>query len=87
MKRCNQCKARWLYTDCPITELGDKAGVLAPIRQVEALAYDGNKYCKVRVEDVTVEIKGGYLYHIPGRAGNVRCLMHDDLLNMLPLFS
>lgn len=51
-----------LFTDYPILELGDKEGCVAPLRQVEVLAYDLDKYCQVLVEGVIVEFKAGYVY-------------------------
>jgi hypothetical protein len=59
------------WTDYPFTELGDTAGEIAPVRMVEVLSYDGDKYCKVCVNDVYEEIKTGYLYTQPGRYGEV----------------
>lgn len=59
------------WTDYPIVELGDIAGQEAPIRQVTVLSYDGDKYCCVKVPglEFTEEIKAGYLYTRPSRAG------------------
>lgn len=50
------------FTDYPFTELGDEAYKLAPVREVEVVSYDGNKYCKIIVEGVECEVKAGYLY-------------------------
>ncbi len=50
------------FTDYPIAELGDIAGERAPIRQVDLLDYDGDKYVTVRVQGVIEHIKGGYIY-------------------------
>jgi len=55
------------WTDYPIIELGDTPYVRAPIREVEILYYDGDKYCRVLVDGVEKEIKAGYLYRGPGR--------------------
>ena len=55
------------FTDYPIVELGDVAGKMAPIRQVEVLSYDGDKYCQVSVSGVLITIKSGYLYSERGR--------------------
>ena len=60
-----------LWTDHPIIALGDKPGEEAPVRQVRLLEYDGNKYCRILVDGVEVEIKAGYLYIKPGRLGEV----------------
>ena len=50
------------FTDYPFTELGDEAYKPAPVREVEVVSYDGNKYCKILVEGVELEVKAGYLY-------------------------
>ena len=50
------------WTDYPFTWLGDKAGQGAPIRQIEVLSYDDNKYCRVKVCGGFDEIKAGYIY-------------------------
>jgi len=67
------------FTDYPIRDLGDSPNEIAPIREVEVLSYDGNKYCMILVDGVTTEVKSGYLYHGVGRAGEVPCFMHDEL--------
>ena len=59
------------FTDCPIVVLGDVAGKMAHVRQVEILSYDGNKYCQVAVEGILTDIKAGYLYSERGRCGEV----------------
>jgi hypothetical protein len=60
------------WTDYPIAELGDEPGKKAPIRQAFPIAYDGNKYVTVRIEEgdrvVVKEIKYVYLYTRPVRA-------------------
>ena len=70
------------FTDYPIIELGDIAGEEAPVREVDILSYDGNKYCKVLVEGVILEIKSGYLYQKPGRVKEVPCFMHNELVKL-----
>lgn len=60
-----------LWTDYPITELGDKPHQVAPIRPLTVISYDGNKYCEILVEGITKEIKAGYIYTQPGRCGDV----------------
>ena len=37
------------WTDYPFEYLQDEAGKKAPVREVEVLSYDGDKYCRVRV--------------------------------------
>jgi len=69
-----------LWTDYPVVELGDTPGREAPIRPVAILSYDGNKYCRVLVEGVEIEIKAGYIYKQPGRCGDVQNVMRHELL-------
>lgn len=38
------------YTDYPFEFLGDIIGEEAPVRQVEVLSYDSDKYCKILVD-------------------------------------
>lgn len=59
------------YTDYPIERLGDIPHQLAPIRKVKVLSYDGDKYCIIKVKGHYEEIKSGYIYMQPGRAGEV----------------
>lgn len=68
------------YTDYPIIELGDVGGEVAPVREVEILDYDEDKYATVRVDGVQTSIKRGYLYPKPGRDGETPCFSHDDLM-------
>ena len=58
------------WTDYPIVSLGDRPHSDAPVREVEVLSYDGDKYCRVRVGGVEESIKSGYLYQLPGRCNN-----------------
>lgn len=57
------------YTDYPISILGDKAGEIAPIRQIEPLTFDGDKYVSFMVvgTGVIYECKAGYIYNKPIR--------------------
>lgn len=55
------------YTDYPFDFLGDTNGEEAPIRQVEVLYYDQDKYCKIVVEGQETFVKSGYLYKQPVR--------------------
>lgn len=59
------------WTDYPFESLGDIAGKRAPIRPIQVLSFDGNKYCKVLVEGVVEWIKCGYIYQRAGRCGEV----------------
>jgi hypothetical protein len=70
------------YTDYPIIELGDKPWQTAPMRECRVLGYDGNKYCRVVVEGVELEIKSGYVYEgkgelLPGCRGGDEMTYHD----------
>ncbi len=53
------------YTDYPFVELGDTPRKHAPIRRVEIVGYDGNKYATVRIGDKTLSVKAGYLHEDP----------------------
>jgi hypothetical protein len=62
------------WTDYPLTRdaciLGpvlDEPYTEAPIREVEVLGWDGNKYARVRFEDGVYVFKAGYLYTEPFR--------------------
>jgi len=62
------------YTDYPILELGDISGERAPIREVQVISYDLNKYCRIEVGGIQTEVKRGYLYTKPGRCGEVKAI-------------
>jgi len=55
------------WTDYPFVWLGDIAYQKAPVREIEVVSYDGNKYCKIIVEQGEYEIKAGYIYTEEGR--------------------
>lgn len=59
------------WTDYPFTFLGDVPHVEAPIREIEVISYDGDKYCEIIVEEHTTSIKSGYIYTASGRLGEV----------------
>ena len=69
------------WTDYPFTELGDAPYVKAPVRQVEVVSYDHNKYCKIWVDGCAhpLEVKAGYLYTAPGRIGEVPQVSTNEL--------
>lgn len=73
------------WTDYPIEELGDESGKKAPIRKIEVLSYDMNKYCCIRVKgtEVIEYIKRGYIYSKEGRCGSVPTV-HNKKYNGLP---
>ena len=50
------------YTDYPLVDLGDKQRKDAPLRCCEVLAWDRDKYVRVRVGTVEAVIKAGYVY-------------------------
>ena len=72
------------WTDCPILALGDSAELDAPIREVEVVAYDGDKYCRVRVDGVEAEVKAGYIYQQEGRYGKVLQVERKQLETLDP---
>jgi hypothetical protein len=51
-----------LYTDYPLTELGDIPYKEAPIRELVLLKHDGGKYCDILIEEKVFNIKIGYIY-------------------------
>jgi hypothetical protein len=61
------------YTDYPILQLGDESGKEAPIRKVQLVNYDGDKYVTVALavpEGIILQtIKSGYIYPKPIRYG------------------
>lgn len=71
-----------VFTDYPITELGDFPNMLAPIREAHVCSYDQNKYCRVVVEGVITDIKAGYLYERYGRSGDVPAVPRNKLLEL-----
>ena len=77
------------WTDYPFTQLGDMPGKIAPVREVEALEFDGDKYLLIGVfcddgEYFTAEIKAGYVYQQEGRFGDVPRLTDDQLASLVP---
>lgn len=50
------------YTDYPFTFLGDVEYQKAPMREINVLSYDGDKYCVITVAGIDTEIKLGYVY-------------------------
>lgn len=67
------------WTDYPFTELGDTAGSTAPVREIEVLMYDGDKYATVVVAGHTTQVKAAYCYQHPGRLGEVPALSRRQL--------
>lgn len=67
------------YTDYPFVQLGDAPNQPAPVREIDAVEYDGDKYMTVTVEGVTTQIKAGYCYQTPGRFGTVPALTRRQL--------
>ena len=57
------------FTDYPLYP--EEYGKPAPIREVEFVSYDGNKYVKVKYQNQLFEFKAGYLYLVYGRCGEV----------------
>ena len=58
------------FTDVPIVELGDTVGYEAPIREVQVLSFDGDKYFTVQVKGITVKIVAGRIYRNAARYGH-----------------
>ena len=77
------------WTDYPFTQLGDVAGEIAPVREIDVVEYDNDKYCVIRLtaEDgslLTSEIKSGYIYQEPGRFGDVPGITKEQLAGLVP---
>ena len=70
------------WTDYPFAHLQDEAGKKAPVREIEVLSYDGDKYCRVRVCGHEDEIKAGYIYQREGRFGEVPQLTREHLAKL-----
>ncbi len=71
-----KCKHITCWTDYPFSELGDVPYHQAPIRHVNIVTYDGDKYARVSFANNgnLLEVKVGYLYSKPGRYGQVKCV-------------
>lgn len=67
------------WTDYPFTQLGDEDGKEAPVREIEVLSYDDDKYCRISVCGCEDEIKAGYIYQREGRYGEVPQITHQQL--------
>ncbi len=70
------------WTDYPFILLGDDRWEPAPIREIEVLSCDGDKYCEIEVEGVRSEIKSGYIYQQPGRLGQVPAITRRQLAQL-----
>lgn len=67
------------WTDYPFTWLGDTEGQEAPVREIEVLSFDGDKYCQINVCGEEDEIKAGYIYQREGRYGAVPQITRSQL--------
>lgn len=78
MKRCKVITG---WTDYPFVELGDEPYKAAPIRHVNVISYDGDKYLTVSFADngSRLSMKAGYLYRKRGRYGQVACIRRRKL--------
>lgn len=70
------------YTDYPLIGLGDVEYKEAPIREVEFVSYDGDKYVTVLYDGIEYEFKSGYLYKTPGRGDDGECFTFKELAEM-----
>lgn len=59
------------WTDYPFPFLGDRPGATAPVREIQILSYDWDRYVTILVEGHETEIKAGYCYVEAGRCGEV----------------
>lgn len=72
------------WTDYPFIGLGDNEGQEAPVREIEVLSYDGDKYCRIKVCGIDEEIKSGYIYQREGRIGEVPPITRRQLAMLVP---
>ena len=66
------------WTDYPFIWLGDIPHQEAPIREIKVLSYDGDKYCRIVVNDNEDEIKSGYIYQNKGRYGETSVITQNN---------
>ena len=69
MKRCKNITG---WTDYPFEELGDIGYEKAPIRQINVVSYDGDKYATITIkggDGTLLYVKAGYLYSNHARLG------------------
>jgi hypothetical protein len=52
----------YYFTDCAFVELKDTPNKPAPLRKVKLIDFDGDKWCKVQIDDIIAEVKYFYLY-------------------------
>ncbi len=73
------------WTDYPFVELGDIPRQPAPIRHVNLIRYDGDKYATVSFDNcaAVLEVKTGYLYSQPGRYGQVKQVNRRKIQRMI----
>jgi len=72
------------YTDYPFTELGDIPYEEAPIRRIEIISYDNNKYCKIALPCGKISsVKAGYIYKNESRYGQAIFITQDELQNFV----
>ncbi len=65
------------WTDYPFPVLGD--GAVGAIRECEILAWDRNKYARIRIGVMSFTIKAGYCYVARGRHGEVEPVPKSEL--------
>jgi len=71
------------WTDYPFLCLGDESGKEAPVREIEVLSYDGDKYCRIMVCGREDEIKAGYIYQQEGRYGAVPKITREQIAGLV----
>ena len=59
------------WTDFVFTDFGDKPDVLAKVREIKLLSYDGFKYCPIMLGDFETELSSEFIYQSPGRRKTV----------------
>lgn len=66
------------WTDYPFTWLGDEAGEEAPIREIDVISYDHDKYCRVKVCGAKMKSKCATSINVLAVAGKFRRSRADN---------
>lgn len=67
------------FTDNPFVELGDTPHQPAPIPKVEFVKFDGDKWCKVKIEGKIGNVKYFYLYKTENDLMNRNHVTFDEI--------
>lgn len=67
------------YTDYIFIDLGDTPGKEAPVREIELVSYDQDKYVEILVGGVRDYIKSGYIYPRAFRCPKYDAPQYDEV--------